>query len=107
MRRRDVTSFRDKRRKGTSRLEEEFLSAAESARFRIGENKKEREEKKKREFRGRRHEIGSLIKGAERNRLLWIDSRLHFHRDNDRSSRMYLLLLLSLLFPPLPSVCPC
>lgn len=42
MRRRDVTSFRDKRRKGTSRLEEEFLSAVESARFRIGENKKKR-----------------------------------------------------------------
>lgn len=49
MRRRDVTSFRDKRRKGTSRLEEEFLSAVESARFRIGgneEKKRGREEKR-------------------------------------------------------------
>lgn len=48
------------------------MSAVESARFRIGENKKKRgkgEEEKKREFRGRRHEIGSLIKGAKRNRL--------------------------------------
>lgn len=49
MRRRDVTSFRDKRRKGTLRLEEEFLSAVESARFRIGENKKKEERRRRKE----------------------------------------------------------
>lgn len=45
----DVTSFRDKRRKGTSRLEEEFLSTVESARFRIKKNKKKEEEEKREE----------------------------------------------------------
>lgn len=51
----------------------------------------------------RRREIGSLIKEAQ-GRIDCSGSipRLHFHRDNDRSSRIYsLLLLLSPLFHPL------
>lgn len=44
----------------------------ESAGSRIGKNQKKRrkkEKKEEKEFRGRRHEIGSLIKEAKRNRL--------------------------------------
>lgn len=51
-----TSRFRDKRRKGTSRLEEEFLSAAESAGFRIGGNAK-REKKKEREKKRRQERI--------------------------------------------------
>lgn len=47
----DVTRFRDKRRKGASRLEEEFLPAVESAGFRIKQNK---EKKEKREKKGKK-----------------------------------------------------
>lgn len=49
----DVTRFRDKRRKGASRLEEEFLPAVESAGFRIKQNK---EKKEKREKKGKKTE---------------------------------------------------
>lgn len=61
----DVTRFRDKRRKGASRLEEEFLPVVESAGFRIKQNKEKKEKREKREKRPRERERDGMVGGEK------------------------------------------